>query len=98
MKIIALEIKNPKTSTESFSRYAKEEALRVHELWQDGFIREMYFRDDQDAAVLVIEDEDTESARNKLNRLPFVKHGLISFEVIPVKPYPGFERLFTKSV
>jgi len=29
-----------------------------------------------------------------LNTLPLVKEGLITFELIPLKAYPGFERLF----
>ena len=33
---------------------------------------------------------------NVLAQLPFVREGLIIFELIPLKAYPGFERLFAK--
>jgi hypothetical protein len=31
-----------------------------------------------------------------LRGLPFVREGLINFELIPLKAYPGFARLFTR--
>jgi hypothetical protein len=33
-------------------------------------------------------------AQRLLETLPLVQAGLITFEVIPLIPYPGFERLF----
>jgi hypothetical protein len=30
--------------------------------------------------------------------LPLVQANLIEFEIIPLKPYPGFERLFNKNI
>ena len=35
-----------------------------------------------------------DEAEGLLDTLPLVKEGLIEFEVIPLAPYPGFERLF----
>jgi hypothetical protein len=32
-----------------------------------------------------------------LGMLPLVQQGLITFEVIPLVPYPGFSRLFVDS-
>ncbi|MEW5719185.1 MAG: superoxide dismutase, partial [Chloroflexota bacterium] len=66
------------------------------ELYQSGVIREMYFRANRNEAVLILECADAEQACAELATLPFVQHGLITFDVIPLKPYPGFARLFAK--
>lgn len=57
-------------------------------------IREVYFRADLHTAVLVLECDDLESAGEYLLTLPLVEVGLITFELIPLAPYTGFERLF----
>ncbi len=60
-----------------------------------GVIRELYFRADREAAVLVLECENVAEAQHHLASLPLVKAGLIAFDVIPLKAYPGFARLFS---
>ena len=96
MKILALEHELPTAVTESYQRYAKEEARKAWELHQAGTVRELYFRADRSEAVLVLECASVEEARMILAELPFVREGLIAFEMIPLRAYPGFERLFTK--
>jgi len=66
----------------------------VWELYQSGVLRELYFRQDKDSAVLILECTDINEAEEILNTLPLVKEGLISFDIIPLVPYPGFSRLF----
>jgi muconolactone delta-isomerase len=94
MKVLALEHELPGAAAEYFQRYAKEEARKAWELYQAGVIREMYFRGDRNEAVLVLECASAEEANNILAGLPFVREGLISYEIIPLRAYPGFERLF----
>jgi len=72
----------------------REEAARVWELYQAGLIREIYFRADQQKAVLMLECTSAEDASTLLATLPLVRQNLIHFEVIPLKAYPGFSRLF----
>jgi len=43
---------------------------------------------------LVLECADVDEANAVLSTLPLVKAGLITFELIPLGPYPGFARLF----
>jgi hypothetical protein len=43
---------------------------------------------------LILECADVEEANHLLDTLPLVEARLIEFEVIPLVPYPGFERLF----
>lgn len=94
MKIIALEIEADNIKPEQFTPHLKSEAQRVWELYQDGTIRELYFRADRSEAVLVLECVDTTEAQQRLQSLPLVKAGLITFDMIPLIPYPGFARLF----
>jgi muconolactone delta-isomerase len=74
-----------------------DEARRVWELQQAGVIREIYFRDDMPAAVLMLECADETETRAVLATLPLVAAGLIDFEVMPLRAYPGFGRLFASS-
>jgi len=43
---------------------------------------------------LVLECQNVDEAREALSTLPFVQNKLITFELIPLKAYSGFERLF----
>jgi hypothetical protein len=98
VKILALERETPGAAGEAFAPHLKAEALRAWELCQAGIIREMYFRDDQPTAVLVLECADAAEAVDVLKTLPLVEAGLIAFDVIPLKAYPGFARLFARDV
>lgn len=94
MKIIALEIEKEGLTSADFQPYLKEEAAVVWQLYKQGVIREIHFRADRHSAVLIMECKDVAEAESIINTLPLVKKNLITFEIIPLKPYPGFERLF----
>ena len=95
MKLIAIEHEVPDKSAADFAPHLRAEAQRVWELSQAGLIRESYFRTDRDEAVLVLECAGVEEAEDVLGSLPLVRAGLIQFEVIPLRAYPGFARLFS---
>ncbi len=94
MKILAMEHERPGATADDFKPHLKAEAARAWELYQAGVFREMYFRADEPSAVLILECADVEAARAALDTLPLVKAGLITFDLIPLVPYPGFSRLF----
>ncbi len=95
MKFLALETEMPSVPTTAFTSEIKNaEAWRVWELYQQGFIRESYFRADRSDAVLIMECRDIQEAQSVIQSLPMVAEGLIKFEIIPLMPYPGFARLF----
>ena len=94
MRIIALEHEVPGATSEAFQQYAQDEARKAWDLHQSGLIRELYFRADESSAVLVLECASIEEASKILAELPFVREGLITFELIPLRAYPGFARLF----
>jgi muconolactone delta-isomerase len=95
MQVLAIERPVEDAREESMTaELAAAEARRVWDLHQDGIIRHIYFRADQTTAVLLLECKDTEMAAAALETLPLVQAGLIEFEVIPLRAYPGFARLF----
>ncbi|MGD0862829.1 MAG: muconolactone Delta-isomerase family protein [Candidatus Limnocylindrales bacterium] len=95
MRILALERPVPGVTHDRFTgELSAAEARRAWELYQAGTIRELYFRADEPAAVLMLECGDAAEARRVLATLPLVAAGLIDFDVIPLLAYPGFARLF----
>ena len=94
MKIIAIEKELSTATDEEFRKYAQEEAGVLWQLYKSGVVREFYFRDDEKKAVLILEAGNLSIAKASLDKLPFVKNKLIEFELIPLRPYSGFERIF----
>ena len=94
MKILAIEHETPGLTDDDFAPHLEAEAWRAWDLHQAGVIRELYFRADRAEAVLVLECEDVTAAEAVLATLPLVAAGLIAFELIPLRAYPGFARLF----
>ncbi len=92
MKLLAFEKElQPKTGFDE--DLLKAEAKRVLELYEQGFIREIYFNKNNHSAVILLECEGENEAKYILNSLPLVKEGKIAFELIHLIPYDGFSRL-----
>jgi hypothetical protein len=94
MQIIALEKELTGANSHDFEPHLLAEAARAWELYQSGLIRQIYFRQDWPGAVLILECSSIAEAETALETLPLVQQGLIAFDFIPLKPYPGFARLF----
>lgn len=97
MKYIAMEHEVADATAEDFQPHLKAEAAHLWHLYQEGVVRESYFRADQHTAVLMLECEDEAAVCEALDSLPLVRAGLISFEIIPLMPYSGFARLFEEN-
>jgi muconolactone delta-isomerase len=96
MRILAIERPAAGAAVDQFTaELARAEARRAWELHQAGTIRELYFRQDEASAVLVLECDDLAAASAALASLPLVAAGLIEFEILPLRAYPGFGRLFS---
>lgn len=94
MKILALEKELPHAILTD--ELLKEEAQHVWQLQQMGIIREIYFTADTHEAVIIFEAEFTEAITELIKEFPLVEAGCIEFQLIPLEPYDGFERLFTE--
>ena len=97
MKILAFEKEVGPVQDEKFQPYLKQEALKVWELQQAGFIREIYFTKEDRSAVMMLECKDFEEAKKIIGSLPLVKEKLITFEIKQLLPYDGFKRLLGKN-
>ena len=96
MKILAIEKVVANITEEQIKPHLKEEAKCVWELHKNEILREIYFTTTDNRAVLILECTDELSASSYLETLPLVKEKLIQFEILPLKCYSGFERLFEK--
>jgi len=94
MKIIALEKEMQNAKPFDFRKNAKAEAKALWRLYVSGIVREFYFQKDKNLAVLILEVKNKQVAKKELSKLPFVSKKLIEFELIPLRPYSGFVRLF----
>ena len=61
-------------------------------LYKNGFVREIYSRTDGKGALIVVEAENEEEAKNKLSNLPLAKAGLLSFDMYGTTAYRGIIR------
>ena len=98
MKILALEREHDPIPVALRESVLKAEALAVWRLQQAGVIREIYFHRDQHQAIIVLECADETEAKTKLDALPLVKDGYVTFDLVPLAPYPGLARLFDKGL
>jgi muconolactone delta-isomerase len=94
MKILALEREKSGSKAADFQPYLVDEARAAWQLVQAGIFREMYFIADKHTAVIMLEADSAAEAKEILARLPLAQAGLITFEMIALQPYDGFERLF----
>lgn len=95
MKILAIEREVLHIDPLAFTpELLRAEALCAWKLYQEGVVRELYFRADRTEAVLILECAHVEEAAATLDTLPLVQAGLVAFDLMPLKAYPGFARLF----
>lgn len=70
------------------------EALKVYDLYVTGVLREIYFKEENNIGILILECKDKKEAEAVIAELPIVRKGYIGFDIIGLRPYPGFNRLF----
>ena len=93
MKILALERGIEGVEWNNTEKLLEQEAQYVFQLYLSDNLREIYFTEDNNA-VLVMETVDKKTAKKLLDTLPLVKSGMIKFEIMELKPYTGFERIY----
>ena len=91
MKILAIEKEMEGVEWDQLGDLLKEEAQLVYALYLSDSLREIYFTENRNA-ILVMEAEDKKAALQLLDTLPLVKSGKITFEVMELRPYTGYER------
>ena len=92
MKILAIEKEIESTDWSNADQILKDEARQAYRLVLAGSMREMYFTEEH-IAVLILEADNLDRAREILGTLPLVKAGMIEFDVMELRPYTGFGRI-----
>ena len=95
MKLLAIENETSTVNWDEESEILINESYQVYHLFQEGIIRDIYFTEN-DNAVIILECASKVEAANVLSTLPLVKAGLITFEVMELRPYTGFDRIIQK--
>jgi len=72
----------------------KQEAKVLWDLQKNGIIRNIWFTKNSREAILILEAEDSKRAKNIIDTLPLVNKGLITYDVVELVAYDGYERLF----
>ena len=97
MKLLAIEQETSAVNWAEESETLISESYLVYHLFKEGIIRDIYFTENENA-VIILECASKAEAANVLSTLPLVKAGLISFEVMELRPYTGFDRIIRKSM
>jgi len=92
MKILALEREIKGVEWDNTEKLLEQEARHIFQLYLSDSLREIYFTEDKNA-VLIMETKNKKTAKKLLDTLPLVKSGKISFEIMELKPYTGYERI-----
>ena len=96
MRILAIEKEVPGAQPEQIKPLLKEEAKQVWRLYQQEYLREIWFTVPDRRAVLLLECNFKDQALTLLQALPLVSSGYITFELLVLGPYDGFERLLPR--
>jgi hypothetical protein len=71
----------------------KPEASKVWELMVADVVRSIHFIPGP-GALLHLEAKDDAEAQAYINHLPMVRAGVVSVELLPLRPFTGLEALF----
>jgi hypothetical protein len=83
----------PEATEEKQAPLRKAEAAKVWQLMTAGVLRSIHFIPGP-GAVLQLEAKDEVDARAYINQLPMVQAGVVTVEVLPLRPFTGLEALF----
>jgi len=96
MRILAIERDMPGVNPKRMLPHLRSEAAAVWALTKGDVLRGAWFTAADHRAVLLLECAGEAQARRILGALPLVKRRLIGFDVCALRPYDGFERLFSR--
>jgi len=95
MKLLAIENEIACINWDEDSEVLINESYQVYHLFQEGIIRDIFFTEDKNA-IIVLECASLLEADIVLATLPLVKAGLVSFELMELRPYTGLDRIINK--
>ena len=96
MQVLAVDKLLPEATPEKMANGLIEELHATIGLYLEDKIRQFYFRGDRNGIVLILEVDNLADARAILDGLPFVRDGLLDFDLIPLAPLRPLELLVKK--
>ena len=75
-------------TTQDFQQYLPEEGEVTARWFQEGALKDVYVKADHSGPILVLNDTDTAGAQKRMADLPFVAHGVATFEYIEILALP----------
>lgn len=95
MKILVFARRHDGVQLEEIQPHFTAEIQAVWDLYAQGVCRGFYARADQGGpAILEVEAESVETARQALAVLPLVERNLLDLEFVPLAPFTNLSRLF----
>lgn len=70
-----------------------EQSKALHEYYLQDYIRDIHQKSDSTETILIMECISKREAESLLKKLPLVRAGKVTFDVIPFGPYEGFKYL-----
>lgn len=77
--------------------HVKAEAEAVWQHYSTEVVRSIYYIADMSGAVLFCEAPDLAAMQAIAAEFPMAKASILTFEILPLKPYTGLEALFAES-
>ncbi|MBD3884043.1 hypothetical protein IFO70_20045 [Phormidium tenue FACHB-886] len=84
-------------SMEQVLPHIKAEAEAVWQHYSAEVVRSIYYIADMSGAVLLCEAPDLAAMQAIAAEFPMAKARVLTFEILPLKPYTGLETLFARS-
>jgi len=96
MKCIAIIDLVPGASLEKLRAELSNELRESWKLFAAGTLREAYATEAPTRVVFVLETADAASAATDLENLPLIRAGLLSYELIELRPFANWSLLFAR--
>jgi len=84
----------PNVNWKEQEQLLKQEAKVFWDLQKKGIIRSIWFTKNTREAILIIETENTKRTKEIIDTFPLVKECLITYDIVELIAYDGYERLF----
>ena len=70
-----------------------EQRKAMYALYLHGYVREINQKEDSNGVILLMECVSKREAENYLAKLPLVRSGKSTFDIVVLEPYEGFREL-----
>jgi hypothetical protein len=96
MKILAIVDVSPSANMDALRGELANELRGSWALYASGTLREAYATSTATRVVFVFEADDVAHAERDLRQLPLIAGGLLSFELIELRPFQNWSLLFAR--